>query len=146
MNIKGYELPDELYYHQEHAWARLEGDGRVRVGMNDFFQKAAGDVVYVDLPIEDDDVSQGETCGKLQSSKWVGKLVSPVSGTIVEVNEELEGDSTLINTSTYDEGWIMLLEPEDWEDEKENLLKGESAVSDWLEGEIKRADEETGKA
>lgn len=144
MKIKDYELPDELFYHSEHAWARVEDDGRVRVGMNDFFQKAAGEIVYVDLPFEDDDVSQGETCGKIQSSKWVGKFVAPISGTIVEVNEELEGDSTLINNDPYGAGWIMVLEPGDWDGEKGNLHFGEEAVTKWLEGEIKKAEEGAG--
>ncbi|MCP4220927.1 MAG: glycine cleavage system protein GcvH [bacterium] len=144
MNYKDYELPDGLYYHTEHAWAKLEDDGKVRVGMNDFFQKASGDVVYVDLPIEDDDVEQGETCGKVQSSKWVGKLVSPISGTIVEVNEELEEDSTLINQDPYGEGWIMLLETDDWDDEKENLIHSEDAIKEWLDKEIQKAEESAG--
>jgi glycine cleavage system H protein len=109
--------------------------------MNDFFQKAAGEVVYVDLPFEDDDVSQGETCGKVQSSKWIGKLVAPVSGTIVEVNEELEGDSTLINKDPYGNGWIMVVEPEDWDGEKANLIQGEGPISEWLKGEIKKAED-----
>jgi len=140
MKIADYDLPDELYYHAEHAWAKLEDDGRVRVGMNDFFQQAAGDIVYVDLPLEDDEVEAGETCGKVQSAKWVGKLVSPVAGTIVEVNEELEGDSTLINKDPYGDGWIMVVAPSDWEGEKEKLLHGD-AVAAWMEGEIKKAAE-----
>jgi len=143
MKIKDYDLPDELYYHNEHAWAKLEDDGRVRVGMNDFFQKAAGDVVYVDLPFEDDDVAQGETCGKVQSSKWVGKLVAPASGKIVEVNEDLEGESKLINKDPYGAGWVMVIEPSDWESDKANLMQGE-AVAAWMEGEMKKA-EESGK-
>jgi glycine cleavage system H protein len=140
MKIKDYDLPDELYYHRDHAWAKLEEDGRVRVGMNDFFQKAAGDVVYVDLPFEDDDVTQGETCGKVQSSKWVGKLVAPASGTIVEVNEDLEGDSTLINKDPYGAGWIMVVEPSDWEGEKAVLMQGD-AIKDWMDAEMKKAEE-----
>jgi len=140
MKIKDYELPDDLFYHGEHAWAKLEDDGRVRVGMNDFFQAAAGEIVYVDLPFEDDDVAQGETCGKVQSSKWVGKLVAPVSGTIVEVNSELESDSTLINKDPYGAGWIMVVKPADWDREKAKLLQGEGPVRSWLEGEIKKAE------
>lgn len=141
MKIKDYEMPDELYYHGEHAWAKFEDDGRVRVGMNDFFQAAAGEIVYVDLPFEDDDVNQGETCGKVQSSKWVGKLVAPVSGTIVEVNGDLEGDSTLINKDPYGAGWIMVVEPENWDGEKANLIQGEGPVKSWIEGEIKKAED-----
>jgi glycine cleavage system H protein len=140
MQIKDYDLPDELYYHGEHSWAKLEDDGRVRVGMNDFFQKAAGDIVYVDLPFEDDDVSAGETCGKVQSSKWVGKLVSPISGTIAEVNEDLEGDATLINKDPYGSGWVMIVQPEDWDGEKDDLMQGDD-VATWMEGEMKKAEE-----
>ncbi len=143
MKIKDYDLPDDLFYHGEHSWAKLEDDGRVRVGMNDFFQKAAGEIVYVDLPFEDDEVSQGETCGKVQSSKWVGKLVSPVTGEIVEVNEELEDDSTLINEDPYGKGWIMVIQPEDFDGEKGDLIFGD-ALTGWLEGEIKKAEEEAG--
>ncbi|MDI6808631.1 MAG: glycine cleavage system protein H [Candidatus Eisenbacteria bacterium] len=140
MKIKDYELPDDLYYHGEHAWARLEKDGRVRVGMNDFFQKAAGGIVYVDLPFEDDEVSQGETCGKVQSSKWVGKLVSPVSGKIVEVNSNLEDQSGLINKDPYGTGWIMLVQPSAWNGEKANLICGAGPVAKWMEGEMKKAE------
>jgi glycine cleavage system H protein len=144
MKIKDYELPDELFHHSEHSWAKLEDDGRVRVGMNDFFQQAAGEIVYVDLPFEDDDVSQGETCGKVQSSKWVGKLVAPVSGEIVEVNEKLEDDSTLINSDPYGDGWIMIVQPEDFDGEKGNLIHASGAVTEWIEAEIKKAEEEAG--
>jgi len=79
-------MPEDLYYHEENSWARVESDGTVTVGMDDFYQKQAGDTTYIDLPFEGDTVSQGETCGKIQSSKWVGKLVSPISGEITEVN------------------------------------------------------------
>jgi len=75
-DIKGYNMPEELYYHEEHSWAKVEGT-KVTVGMTDMFQKEAGDIVFVDLPEEEDEVSQGETCGKIQSRKWIGKLVAP---------------------------------------------------------------------
>jgi len=139
MEIQGYEMPDGLHYHQEHAWAKVEDDGNVRVGMNDMFQKTAGDIVYVDLPMEDDEVSQGETCGKIQSSKWIGKLISPVSGEIVAVNEELDSDSSLVNKDPYGEGWIMLVKPSDLDAELGSLMKGE-AVESWLKGEIEKAE------
>ena len=71
--VEGYNMPDELYYHDEHAWAKVEDDGNIRVGMNDMFQGTSGDIVYVDLPFDGDEVEQGETCGKVQSSKWIGK-------------------------------------------------------------------------
>lgn len=142
--IQGYDMPDELYYHEEHSWARVE-DGKVRVGMTDFFQKEAGDIVFVDLPEEEEEVEQGEVCGKIQSRKWIGKLVAPVSGEIVEINEELEEDTSLINTDPYGKGWILLIEASDLEAELENLMHGD-AVADFVAREIKRAEEEKAKA
>ena len=139
--IEGYNMPDELYYHKDHAWVRLESDGTVRVGMNDFYQKTAGDTTYIDLPFEGDDVSQGETCGKIQSAKWVGKFVSPLSGEIIEANEELEDDCTLINKDPYAEGWIMVLKPSDLDEELKELIHG-GDVEPWLLKEIEEAEKQ----
>jgi glycine cleavage system H protein len=142
--IEGYNMPDELYYHPEHAWVRVEEDGSVTVGMNDFFQKEAGDVVSVDLPFEGDEVEQGETCGKIQSAKWIGKLISPIGGEVTEVNEELESDSSLINKDPYGSGWIMKIAPSNLDSDLSNLMKGEKII-DWLKGEIERAEREKKK-
>ena len=137
--IGGYNMPDELYYHEEHAWAKVE-DGKVRVGMNDMFQSTSGDIVYVDLPMEGDEVEAGEVCGKIQSAKWIGKLASPVAGEIVEINEELEDDPTLINKDPYGDGWIMLIEPSNLDEDLGNLMQGDN-VREWLEAEIKKSEE-----
>ena len=140
-------MPDELYYHEEHSWARVEG-AKVTVGMTDMFQKEAGDIVFVDLPEEEDDVSQGETCGKIQSRKWIGKLVAPVSGEIEKINEDLEDDTSLINSDTYGDGWILVIKVEDEADlqaELKNLIHGD-AVSAFVDKEIARTEEERAKA
>jgi glycine cleavage system H protein len=142
--IKGYDMPDELYFNEEHSWARVDGT-RVTVGMSDFFQKEAGDIVFVDLPEEEDEVEQGEVCGKIQSRKWIGKLVSPLSGEIVSINEDLEEDTSLINSDPYGKGWILVIEASDLESELKNLKHGD-AVVEFIESEIKRAEEEKAKA
>ena len=136
--IENYEMPDELYYHQEHAWVRVEGPDTVVVGMNDMFQKTAGDIVYVDLPFSGDEVSQGDVCGKVQSSKWIGKLVTPISGEILEVNDELSSNSALINTAPYSEGWIMKIKPSALEGDLGKLYHKDT-VPGWLQGEIAKA-------
>ena len=144
--IKGYDMPDELFYHEEHSWAKVEGV-KVTVGMSDLFQKEAGDIVFVDLPEEEDEVSQGETCGKIQSRKWIGKLVAPVSGEITEINEEMEEDTSLINTDPYGEGWILVIEAEDEDElqaELKNLIHGD-VVQGFVEQEIAKAEEEKAK-
>jgi len=138
-NIEGYNMPDDLYYHEEDTWIKMEGD-TVRIGMTDFFQQAAGDIVYVDLPFEGDDVQQGEPFGKAQSSKWIGKLISPLSGTIEEVNYELDSDSTIINKDPYGDGWVIVLTPSDLEGEMENLIHGLEDATAWIKRQIEKAE------
>lgn len=141
--VKGYEMPDDLYYHKEYCWVRVEEDDIVRVGLIDFAQSEAGDITYVDLPFEGDEVEAGETCGKIQSAKWIGKLVAPLSGEIEEVNYDLEGDATLINSDCYGDGWIFTMRSDNLEDELSGLMKGDKAIA-WLEEEIEKL--EKGKA
>jgi glycine cleavage system H protein len=136
--IEEYNMPDELSFHKDHAWAKVGDDGKVTVGMSEFFAKTAGDIVYVDMPMEGDDVEQEETIGKVQSSKWIGKLISPIAGEVVELNEELESDSSLINKDPYGEGWILKIEPSNLDDDLAKLMKGD-AVEPWIKGEIERA-------
>jgi glycine cleavage system H protein len=132
-------LPKGLYYNSDHAWARIEQDGTVKVGMHYYYSESAGETTYVDLPFEGDEVSQGETCGKIQSAKWVGKFVSPVSGEILQVNEELEDEPTLINTSPYDEGWIMVVKPSNLEEDLKNLRHGDEVIA-WVKKELEEAE------
>ena len=137
--IEGYNMPDDLYYHEEDTWLKIEGD-KVRVGMTDFFQQSAGDIVYVDLPFEGDDVQQGDAFGKAQSSKWIGKLIAPISGTIEEVNYELDSDSTIINKDPYGEAWVMVLTPSDLDGEMPGLIHGIEAVTDLIKRHIEKAE------
>lgn len=138
--IQGYNMPLELYYHLEHTWIREEDDYLV-IGMTELYLENAGDTTYIDLPEEDDEVEQGETAGKIQSSKWVGKLIAPVSGEIIEVNEELEDDFMLLNNDPYGDGWIMKIEPSDWETEKQNLLHGTDQLQKFVSDEINKLDQ-----
>lgn len=135
MKIDEYEMPDDLYYHEEHLWAKKEGD-LVVIGVNDFAQKMAGTIKRVVTLEEDDEVQQGKPMGTMSSGKWTGKMYAPVSGEITEVNEDLEDDPSLINNSPYDEGWVAKIEPSD-PDEINNLIKGGTdKLSEWLNGQI----------
>jgi glycine cleavage system H protein len=113
--------------------------------MNDFFQKEAGDIVFIDLPDTEEEVSQGEVCGKIQSRKWIGKLVAPISGEILETNEDLEDDTSLVNSDPYGKGWILVIEASNLEEELGKLMKGPALVA-FIESEVKRAEEEKAKA
>lgn len=143
--IQEYDLPDEIYFHMEHSYAKIE-DGKVRVGMSDFFAKTAGSIVYVDLPFEGDEVEAGEVCGKIQSRKWIGKLVAPVSGEILEINEDINDEATLINSDPYGAGWILTIEPSKLEEDLGKLIHGAKAVNEWIAGELKKAEAEKAKS
>jgi glycine cleavage system H protein len=136
-----YSLPDELYYHKDFCWAKVEGPECVRVGLIDFAQAQAGDITYIDLPFEGDEIVANGTCGKIQSSKWIGKLIAPISGTIVEINSDLESDATLVNQDCYGKGWIFTVRPSDLEAELKVLYHADAAIQ-WLGGEIERVERE----
>lgn len=133
MKIDDYEMPDELHYHLEHAWARKEGDC-ITIGFDDFAQKMAGTIKRIALLDEGDEVQQGKPCGTISSGKWTGKLYSPVSGEITEVNEDVVDEPKMINDDPYGEGWLFKVEPSN-AGELENLFKGES-MQNWLKEEI----------
>ncbi|MEJ7773394.1 MAG: glycine cleavage system protein GcvH [Nocardioidaceae bacterium] len=102
--------PDELMYTAEHEWVRDPGDGPVRVGITDYAQAELGDIVYVQLPAVADQVQAGSAVGELESTKTVGDLVAPVTGTIAAVNEGLQSQPELCNSDPYGAGWLVEVE------------------------------------
>jgi glycine cleavage system H protein len=109
MQIDQYEFPDDLFYDIEHNWARIEG-GQATIGLTAFGQDLAGEIVYAEVPRTGRDITQGQPFMSLESGKWVGRVKAIVSGTIVEANEEIEWESTLINDDPYGEGWFAKVE------------------------------------
>ncbi|MBZ5749276.1 glycine cleavage system protein GcvH [Metabacillus rhizolycopersici] len=123
-----------LLYSKEHEWVlQLEGN-KVRVGITDYAQKALGDIVFVEIPEIDDEVTADETMGTIESVKAVSELFSPVSGTVVSVNEVLEDAPETINEHPYDAGWLVEVEVSNLE-ELESLLKEEEYQAFINEGE-----------
>ncbi len=106
------DTPEDLRYTAEHEWIRSDGD-RIEIGITDYAQEQLGDVVYVDLPGSGVRVEAGQPFGEVESTKSVSDLFAPVSGTIVERNEELEDRPELINSDAYGEGWLVKIEPDD---------------------------------
>lgn len=134
---KGYNLPGELYYTKEHTWARVESDGSITVGLDDFGVKAAGEIEFIDLPMEGDFLKQGDAFGSLESAKWVGKLPIPVSGTIKAVNQDVQYEIDLLKNEPYGKGWLLKIEPSNLNEELKNLFHGEQIVQKWLEDDLK---------
>lgn len=127
-----YEVKAFPMYTKEHTWIRKMADGTYKVGITDYAQKQQGEVVYADLPVEGDAMTQGDTFGSIESNKAVSDLVAPVSGIITAVNEEVMDEPSILNSSCYDSGWIVIVEPEDYEADKTNLMDAD-AYRDYLE-------------
>ncbi len=99
-----------LLYSKEHEWVLSLGENRVRIGITDYAQHQLGDIVFVENPAEGDELTANETIGTIESVKAVSDIYSPVSGTVVSVNEELESAPETINEQPYDAGWLVEVE------------------------------------
>ena len=105
-----FEIPDDCRYMESHEWARQE-DGSVRVGLSDFAQDELGDVVFVELPAEGEDLTSGDSFGVIESIKAVSDMYAPVSGTVTTTNDDLVDTPELVNEDPYGEGWMLELDP-----------------------------------
>lgn len=105
-------IPVELRYTKEHEWVKVDGN-KVTVGITDFAQNELGDIVFVELPEVGDTVTLNDSFGNVESVKTVSELYSPVSGTVVEVNEELADTPELVNESPYEGAWMIVVELSD---------------------------------
>lgn len=105
-------LPENLKYSKEHEWVRIDGN-RAYIGITDFAQDELGDIVFVELPEVGAALTVNETFGTVESVKTVSDLFAPVSGKVVKVNQGLEDEPEKVNTSPYDEGWMLVVELSD---------------------------------
>ncbi len=99
-------FPSDLRYTKDHEWIRVEGDEAV-VGITDFAQRELGDIVFVDINTVGDEVAQDEVFGTVEAVKTVSDLFMPVTGTVLAVNEAIDGSPELVNQDPYGEGWLV---------------------------------------
>lgn len=117
------DFPKELKYHKEHAWVKVEGN-RVLIGITEHAQEELGDIVYVELPERGTDAEQDESFGTVESAKAISELFSPISGRVLDINEDLSDQPELINDDPYDSGWMVEVEMSD-PSELNNLLSSD---------------------
>ena len=117
-------MEKELKFTASHEWVRENGDGTVTVGISNHAQGLLGDVVFVDLPDVDDEVTAGENFSLVESVKAASDIYAPISGLIVEINEELEDSPELVNEEPYEGGWIAKIKLSD-EGQLESLIPGD---------------------
>ena len=117
--------PTDLKYASSHEWVRAEGEGIYTVGITDHAQGLLGDMVYVELPDVDDELSQGDECGTVESVKAASDIYAPLSGTVIEINEELEEAPEIVNNDAFGDGWLYKIRADD-ESELSNLLDADA--------------------
>ena len=112
--------PEHLYYTKEHEWAEFK-DGKVIIGITDYAQSQLGDVIFLEFPEVGQEFSSGDVFGEVEAVKTVSELYSPLSGTVVELNDELENSPDLVNSDPYGNGWLIKIDPNN-PGEKDELI------------------------
>jgi glycine cleavage system H protein len=141
MEYEGYFFPDDLKYEKNHFWAKIEGD-LVVTGATEFISKQAGEITFVDLPEEGDELTQGKPYGSIESGKWVGRIYAVVSGEVVEVNELLEDEPEKMNESPYGAAWICKIRPSNLDAEMADLMSPNDSFKKYIAEEIDKIKQE----
>lgn len=136
MEIQGYLMPEELYYEENHYWVKIENDLLV-MGMDDFAQKLAGDIVFVQLPPEGKALTKGKKFAQVESGKWLGKIYAPVDGKLINCNTALENSPGLINEDCYGRGWMYKIQPDNMADVNQ-LIHDPKDIEKWLLADIEK--------
>ncbi len=127
VKVDAYEVPEGLYYSKDFEWVKVEGD-KIRVGVTDYAQKSLREIVYAELPSAGGEVKQGEPYGTVESVKAVSDLVAAATGTILEVNDEVQSKPELLNEDPYVRGWLLIVKPANLQAELTNLMDFAKAV------------------
>ena len=123
--VNGCNLPDDLLYDVEnHIWFKETGDGNVKIGMTMVATAMAGDLVAFTPKKVGRAVKQGRSCATIESGKWVGPAKSAAAGEVVEINDALVANPSIANSDPYEDGWMVILKPDDWDSVKPSLTVG----------------------
>jgi glycine cleavage system H protein len=127
VKVDGTEVKEGLYYTKEFEWVKIEGD-KVRVGVTDYAQKQLREIVYAELPSAGSTLTQNTPYGTVESVKAVSDLVAPVSGTVEEVNSEVQSKPEMLNEDPYGKAWLLVLKPTNLQAELTNIMDFNKAV------------------
>ncbi len=127
VKVDEYEVPEGLYYTKEFGWVKVEGD-KARIGITDYAQKQLREIVYAELPSPGTSTKQNDPYGTVESVKAVSDLIAPITGTIEEVNEEVQSKPELLNEDPYTKGWLLVVKPTDLQTELSKIMDFDKAV------------------
>ena len=129
VKVGEYEVPEGLFYSNDFTWIKIEGE-KVRMGITDYAQKQLREIVYAEIPEVGTELNQDDPYGTLESVKAVSDLIAAISGTIEEVNDEIQSNPELLNEDPFGKGWLVVLKPSNLDAELVNLMDFNKAV-DW---------------
>ena len=133
MKCKNYDIPENLFYDTNDFWIKVNGEEAV-VGMTDYGQSNTGDILYLELSHDGETFKQGDRFGSIESGKWVGNLTAPLSGVVINSNNEVERNPRKVNADAYVEGWMYQLKPSN-PDELKSLMSAKEYAA-WVEEQI----------
>jgi glycine cleavage system H protein len=134
VKVESFEVPEGLYFSKDFEWIKIEGD-KIRMGITDYAQKSLREIVYAELPTAGTEIKQGEPYGTLESVKAVSDLVAAVSGTIAEVNQEVQSKPEILNEDPFGKAWLLMVKPSNLEAELANLMDFNAAV-EWHKAQV----------
>ena len=128
--LKNCWLPDELLYHVDfNVWIHKNDDGTIDLGMTDIAQSLAGNIIHCRPKKVGRSVKAGKSVATVESGKWVGPVKTPFAGEIVAANDDVESDATILNRSPYKQGWIVRIQPSNFDEDGVDLVSGNDAIS-----------------
>ncbi len=128
-SVRGCNIPEDLSYNVENnVWARREADGTVTVGLTAYACSLAGEIVAYTPKKAGKEIAKDKSCATVESGKWVGPVKTPVTGSVIAVNEAVSNKPGLINKDPYGEGWVVKIKPTDWDGESKSLKVGSDAA------------------
>ena len=127
VKVEQYEVPEALYYSKDFEWVKIEGD-KIRIGITDYAQKSLREIVYAELPSAGTQIKQNEPYGTFESVKAVSDLISPITGTIEEVNDEVQSKPEILNDEPFGKAWLLIVKPTNLQADLANLMNFDQAV------------------
>ncbi len=134
---KQFDFKSDRFYNSNHLWSKQDETRQITVGMDELGLDSLGELAYLTLPSQGTPVEMGKAMGSMEAAKMTGELIAPVSGIVIEKNDRVLQNPLLVNEEPYGNGWLVKIEPTNWEEDSEAMVSGDK-LPDWVEQEIER--------
>ena len=134
---KQFDFKSDRFYNSNHLWSKQDETRQITVGMDELGLDSLGELAYLTLPSQGTLVEMGKAMGSMEAAKMTGELIAPVSGIVIEKNDRVLQNPLLVNEEPYGNGWLVKIEPTNWEKESETMVSGDK-LPGWAEQEIER--------